>query len=142
MVGKPYGVVARSVKSWACQRTDTIDMTGIPSQFHLLGNALSLAKQNHQVISQNIANVNTPGYKARHLEFAEFLQQVESGQANQQAIKDLKVKPATGLEERSDGNNVNIDTEVADLKKNALMYQTYSQLLAAKMATVRRAMSG
>jgi flagellar basal body rod protein FlgB len=35
-----------------------------------------------------------------------------------------------------------LDKEFGELKRNALMFQTFSQLLAAKMDTMRRAMQG
>ena len=47
-------------------------MTVTPSQFRLLANALSFAQTNHQVIGQNIANVNTPNYQAQEVSFDAF----------------------------------------------------------------------
>lgn len=117
-------------------------MTGLPSQFHLITNALSSAEQNHGVISQNIANVNTPGYQARQLAFDQFLAQIESGEANGGSIGEIPVEFAEGLEQRFDGNNVDIDRELAMLKKNSLLFQTYSHLLASKMAMSRKAITG
>ncbi len=117
-------------------------MTGLPSQYYLIGNALRTTEQNHRVVSQNIANVNTPGYQTRELSFDEYLKQVQSGKSNRDFIEQVPVKLVDGLVERVDGNNVDIDHELGDLKKNSLMFQTYSQLLAAKMAIMRKAMSG
>jgi flagellar basal-body rod protein FlgB len=117
-------------------------MTGLPSQYYLIGNALRGAEQNHRVISQNIANVNTPGYHTRELSFDDYMKQVSSGETNQEFVTELPVEIVEGLVERVDGNNVDIDQQLAGLKKNSLLYQTYSQLLAAKMATIRKAISG
>ena len=117
-------------------------MTGLPSQFQLISNALRSAEQNHRVVSQNIANVNTPGYQTQQLSFDDFMDRIQSGEAEQQTIGDLPVELVEGLVERVDGNNVDIDQQLGELKKNSLMFQTYSQLLAAKMATLRKAMSG
>jgi len=122
--------------------TDTTDMTGMVSQQHLLANALSALEQNHELVSQNIANVNTPGYRTRQIKFADFLEQVENGTANQQLLEKWTVELKQGLRLRKDGNNVDLDSQVGELKKGALLYQTYSHLLASKMAMVRRAMSG
>ena len=47
-----------------------------------------------------------------------------------------------GLTNRADGNNVDLDKEYGELKRNALMFQAFSQLLASKMDTMRRAMQG
>lgn len=117
-------------------------MTGLPSQYYLIGNALRNAEQNHRVVSQNIANVNTPGYQTRELSFEDYLKRVKSGESDRQFIDDIPVKLTEGLVDRVDGNNVDIDHQLAGMKKNSLMFQTYSQLLAAKMSTVRKAITG
>ncbi len=108
----------------------------------LLGNALRHAEQNHSVVSQNIANVNTPGYRTNELAFEEFMKRVANGSAEQGIIEPSAVRRVEGLMERADGNNVDIDQQLGSLKKNSLLFQTYSQLLAAKMATYRKAISG
>ncbi|QEG23375.1 flagellar basal body rod protein FlgB [Mariniblastus fucicola] len=117
-------------------------MTGIPSQYYLLGNALRNAEQNHRVVSQNIANVNTPGYQTRELSFEDYMKRVKSGESNQGFIDEIPTTLVEGLVERVDGNNVDFDQQVANLKKNALLFQSWSQLLAAKMSTMRKAMTG
>jgi flagellar basal-body rod protein FlgB len=48
---------------------------------------------------------------------------------------------ATGLEERTDGNNVDLDREMARLKQNAMMFRTFSQLLSSQMDVMRKAMT-
>ena len=116
-------------------------MTGMFSQQNLLANAMSVLQQNHQLLSHNIANVNTPGFKTRELEFKQFLEQVESGTADRQMLEKLTVDLKKGLRVRKDGNNVDLDSQVGELKKNSLLFQTYSHLLSSKMAMARRAMS-
>ena len=111
------------------------------SQQNLLTNALSVLEQNHELLSQNIANVNTPGFKTREVKFHEFLEQVESGKADREKLEKLAVELKKGLQIRKDGNNVDLDSQVGELKKNSLLFQTYSHLLSSKMATARRAMS-
>lgn len=122
--------------------TDKDDMTGMYSQINFLGNALEATEQNHRVISQNIANVNTPGYKTQRLAFAEYLESLRRDDSNSYPDRHLTVESAEGLPERVDGNNVDMEVELSQLKKNALAYQAYSQIMAAKLATMRRAISG
>lgn len=117
-------------------------MTGISSQLMLLGNALRHSEHNHRVVSQNIANVNTPGYRTNQLSFDDFMKRVSDGSAERSVLDPLPVTRVEGLMERADGNNVDVDQQLAALKKNSLMFQTYSQLLAAKMATYRKAITG
>lgn len=116
-------------------------MTGMISQQQLLANALSVLEQNHKLVSQNIANVNTPGYRTRELRFADFLKQIEKGTADRELLEKMTVELKQGLRLRKDGNNVDLDSQVGELKQGSLLYQTYSHLLASKMAMARRAMS-
>jgi len=88
----------------------------------------------HQTISQNIANVNTPEYKRKVVSFEDQLKDAIG--RNKVALKRTNEKHiAKGssqfspkvLEDKStsyriDGNNVNIDTESAELAKNDIMY--------------------
>ena len=122
--------------------TDTTSMTGLFSQMHLLGNALDGAEQNHRVLSQNLANVNTPGYKTRRLDFDKLFEQLQSEAARSGMVDDIPIEKLKGLAERVDGNNVDMEREISELKKNALAFQTYSHLMASKLATMRRAISG
>ncbi|MEO1526410.1 MAG: flagellar basal body rod protein FlgB [Planctomycetota bacterium] len=117
-------------------------MNGLFSQINVLGNALRYSEQNHRVLSENLANVNTPGYKTHRLEFDTLLQGVEDGDASREALQVGEVSELEGLAERVDGNNVDIETEVSEIKKNALVAQAYAQLMASKLATMRRAISG
>lgn len=108
----------------------------------MLGTALEYAQFQHQVISQNIANVNTPGFQAGSGSFAQFLEIVRSPSLDSSTTHDFQVEPTAGLTARADGNNVDLDQEFADLKRNSLLFQTFSQLLAAKLDTMRRAITG
>ena len=117
-------------------------MADLFSQINLLGNALNGVEQNHRVLSQNIANVNTPGYKTQRIEFDKLIQQLESGEAQRETLDDVEVQTLQGLAERVDGNNVDMEREISELKKNGLVAQSYSQLMASKLAMMRRAISG
>ena len=108
----------------------------------LLGSALGASEKSHRVVSQNIANVNTPGYQTKRLEFEQLLRQLQSTDGGDQPDEALPVKNLAGLVERLDGNNVNLEKEVAELKENALAFQAFSHLLASRVSTMRRAISG
>ncbi len=116
-------------------------MSGIFYQIDRLGSALGATERNHRVVSQNIANVNTPGYKTKRLEFAAMLEQLQHADG-QPPPDELPLVDAEGMTARADGNNVHLEKEVGELKKNAMVFQTYSQLLASRLATMRRAISG
>jgi flagellar basal-body rod protein FlgB len=113
-------------------------MTTGPSQLGLLSQLLDATEMRHRVISQNIANVNTPGYQARVVEFEAALSQRLTGGGETESVKP-QIEFETGLVARSDGNNVDIDRESGRLHQNALLYQTYSQMLASYFDSMRRA---
>ena len=101
-------------------------MIGKSSPVNLISNLLQQAEIRQRVISQNIANVNTPGYKSVEVEFVEAL-----GAGNEEELKPM-VQRKEGLVEREDGNNVDLESEMAQLTKNSLEFETYSHLLIAK----------
>lgn len=107
----------------------------------LLARLMDVADLRHRVLSQNIANVNTPGYKRLDVTFEEKLQGLlNSPTAPRIGSLQPEVVEEKGLATRMDGNNVDIDRELGQLNKNALMYETYSQVLAAYFDSMRRAM--
>ncbi|MCP4080443.1 MAG: flagellar biosynthesis protein FlgB [Planctomycetaceae bacterium] len=111
-------------------------MIGKSSPVDMINNLLRQSEMRQRVISQNIANVNTPGYKSVELGFAEAMG-VELGE-DMEAV----VQQTEGLVEREDGNNVNLEAEMAKLTKNSLEFETYSHLLVAKFSMLRSAING
>ncbi len=115
-------------------------MQPLTGQLDLMSRMLDAAELQHRVISHNIANVNTPGYHRREVSFDNVLKSLKSGPPGQaEQTSSLLIQEQTGLPERADGNNVDIDREVGALQKNALAYQTYSQLMASQLQMMRRA---
>ena len=89
-------------------------------QFNAMQSSLDALWLKQKVISQNIANYETPNYKAKKVTFDDVLR----GAANNNTGKyDFKASVTTDLEteSRPDGNNVNIEKESLEL------YQTYLQ---------------
>ncbi len=120
---------------------DTTIMDVKSSQIGLLSKLLDVANIRHRVISQNVANVNTPGYHRLDVSFEEaFLKRL--GKDAKAGSVEPKVLEATGGPERGDGNNVDMDAELGRLSKNALMHNVYTQLLAGNIATMRSAITG
>lgn len=105
------------------------------STINILGKALDGTWLRNEAISNNMANVNTPGYKRVTVEFENMLKSEISN--NQTILKRTNekhfditgkskfspvIKGNNSTSARRDGNNVNIDTEMADLAKNTIMY--------------------
>lgn len=95
------------------------------------------AQQN--AISQNVANLDTPGYTAKHVSFEESLAAAVS-QGDPSAMQ-LTVVPSNAVRNRV-GNNVDLGTETVDAQKTSLAYQTMVQAMNAKMQLLSTAISG
>lgn len=115
-------------------------MQSLNPQFDLLGRLINAAETRHRVISNNIANVNTPNYRRLDVSFEEQLAQEMAGGTSMQAQPEIV--QTQGLVARADGNNVDIDREIGQLNKNAMLQQTWIQLLASEMEQMRLAISG
>ena len=109
----------------------------------MLSQLLDASVLRHQVLAQNVANVNTPGYRRLDVSFADALRRQLGGQTIPgQTVRPAEVIASAGGPERADGNNVDIDVEVGRLSKNALLHGAYIQILANKIAMMRSAITG
>jgi flagellar basal-body rod protein FlgB len=124
--------------------TDTVDifhMSPISSQVDFLARLLDVTSLRHEVIAQNVANVNTPGFRRQDVQFEEFLSAAlgagkDAAQATPKVVTDMAAVA------RNDGNSVDIDMEMGTLTKNSLLYKTYAQILVVQLAQMRSAISG
>ena len=120
----------------------------------LMKKSLDFNSARHLLISSNISNVDTPGYKAHDLDFSEQLRWVMNTgssmslkathpthfMASSAALKGLQPIPfATEDISKSNGNNVNMDKEMAHLAENQIRYSAVSQLMMKRGSTIRSA---
>lgn len=111
-----------------------------------LERALEVAVRRHEALASNVANADTPGYKRQDVRFAVELERA------QQRLALVRTDPghlsAPGRTEsvrvvrettagRPDGNNVDIEYELASLAENGLWYQALIRQLGAKFAMWR-----
>jgi len=111
----------------------------------LLSASLAFAVRRHEVIAGNLANVETPNYKAKDMPFeavlAAAMERVRRHPnealrfANPRIVLD-----ATG-ELRTDGNNVNAENEMVKLLKNSGQFAISTELIRYKFSTLRMAMT-
>ena len=119
--------------------------------------SLSVRSRRAEVLAANMASADTPGYKARDIDFDEVMQQAESGQPGgvQLARTDsghiasdsspfggelyyrTPLQPDTG-----DGNTVDLQAERQRFMENSLRYQTSLEFLNGRIAMFRRAIQG
>lgn len=88
---------------------------------------LSVTNKRETVIAANMANIDTPGYHTQDIDFQQALAQA-AGQDNG-APAHVNVRKVSGLLERPDGNNVDMDRESLMLSEAQLQYQVGTQLL-------------
>lgn len=106
---------------------------------NLIEKALNIRTYYHKVISGNIANVETPGYKEKDLDFGSELQrQISSGE---KALKsgDIEVResPVNDGFASIDGNTVNMENQIVKLTENQLMFHTLVQVAAKRFSLIK-----
>jgi flagellar basal-body rod protein FlgB len=118
-------------------------MSVTPSQFDLLGKLVDVTALRHKLLAQNVANVNTPGYRKLDVSFDETLA------AKLDRCRDprlLQLSPEIYEDNSSpvrvDGNNVDIDKEMMRLNKNVLMNSAFLQIISTKTTILRRSITG
>jgi flagellar basal-body rod protein FlgB len=95
---------------------------------------MDLLSARQKLVASNIANLDTPGYRTRDVDFQSEFQSA--------AGLNPEVVEVTGLPVKNDGNNVNLDRESRLLAENALRFQVASSLMRAQIHTVESAING
>jgi flagellar basal-body rod protein FlgB len=123
--------------------TDTNDMGVTIPQAELLGRLLDVASLRHQVISQNLANVNTPGYRQLEVSFEDAFIRMLSKQGETAALH-IAPRIVAGHDnpQRQDGNTVDLDKEIGSLNKNSILFNTAMQMLVSRVNMMRSAITG
>jgi len=103
-----------------------------------LAAALTFREQRHEVLASNLANVETPGYRAKELEFKTAL--VEAF-AETPPDEPLEVKPTEdgSALPRADGNTVDLDIQMAKLSENGTSYVALAKVLGHPVTLLREA---
>jgi flagellar basal-body rod protein FlgB len=93
---------------------------------NLLEKVLDVTAQRHKLVVSNMANLDTPGYHAKDLDFRSELMRVSN--ANEAEVMPV-VRKVPGLLERPDGNNVSMDREGLVLAETQMQFGLGVQLL-------------
>ncbi|MGA7459204.1 MAG: flagellar basal body rod C-terminal domain-containing protein [Candidatus Korobacteraceae bacterium] len=101
---------------------------------NLLTHALDLTAQRQGLVTENIANIDTPGYHTRDIDFHSELERAMTMEHADPVGSTPFVREVPGLIERPDGNNVNIDQEASNL----MLYQQAYQASAEVISTVNQ----
>lgn len=114
-----------------------------------LERSLDAAWLRNEIISQNIANADTPGYKRKEVQFEDFLtsemknSRISKGQTRLSGNGGMKVvEDHANYSYRLDGNNVDIEQEMAQMAMNTLRYNTLIQRMSGQLNKLRTVIKG
>jgi len=125
--------------------------------FEIIPNTMDALSLRQNVISQNIANYETPGYKRKYVDFENELQKALSEDSaltlkvnRDQHINNTlslgKIQPNIQIDDskslRDDGNNVDPDMELVRMTQNTLKYNTLSRLMTYAIQRYETAIRG
>lgn len=118
----------------------------IDTTTRFLGKALNVSSKRQAVITSNVANIDTVGYKAKDIDFKKTLAQALDGQSTGNLAythpkhfrrsDSIDISEAVRAEELSSGT-VDIDQEMARLAENNIQYRTSVEMLLRKMSMLR-----
>ena len=100
---------------------------------------LDLVTFRHELISSNLANVDTPGYRTQDIDFDGEMRRAE--QRLEGAPVSPHVQEVKGLIERPDGNNVSLERETLALAQVQLQYRAGVELLRNEIHMVQSAIN-
>lgn len=116
----------------------------------LLSKALDCLWKRQEVISNNLSNVDTPGYKAKYVLFEDALRdsiehsQMTDRKGRQEAIRNTRyeVRETEGRTERLDGNSVDATDEFVELTRTTHQYQYLLNAVNQDIARLRTVIKG
>ncbi len=125
------------------------------SIFGIHEQALRIEAKRAEILASNMANADTPGFKARDLDFKAILQsnmdnQSMSGMtttnsvhlAGQPTADTMQLKYRTALQDSFDGNTVDTHIEQAQYSENAMHYMTTLNFINGRAQTIMNALKG
>ncbi len=122
----------------------------------IMKKGLDFMSTRQNMISSNISNLDTPGFKASDIDFQSQMREVlgSKGGFNLRTTNEKHYGPSSSkigdlspdpFEEdeaaKSNGNNVNVDKEMAKLAENQITYNAVIQLMMKRGSTVRSAVT-
>jgi flagellar basal-body rod protein FlgB len=118
-------------------------MDFMDKKFELIARSLDATSARHRVVATNIANVNTPNYRAKTLKFEGAFQEALAKGDHQKALKArVLVEERENAPVKADGNSVHLEHEFGELQKNRMAHDTYNAILRQRISMIRQAISG
>ncbi len=123
--------------------------SGAYNYINVLQQATNASWLRNTILSNNIANVDTPHYKRKDVQFETYLiEQMAGGDSLDENVDTVDLSTLNGtiytdnstLSYRMDGNNVDIDTENVELAKNQIKYNVMTDSISQEFSRLRTAM--
>jgi flagellar basal-body rod protein FlgB len=121
----------------------------------ILSRVMDFRSANQEVISENLANIDTPGYKPKELRFDQELKRAaekdqiqlkttKPGHLSHQIENNIESFPIqeVGSSGKGESNELNLDMEMAKMMRNNLLYDASAKLIAKKFKSLRSAIEG
>lgn len=119
-----------------------------------LEQALNYSSLKNQAISNNIANIDTPGYKSQHVSFQNVLnselkkpfiaKQTHSDhiEFSSPSLRSPRIFQQENTTYNHNGNNVDIDKEMTELAKNQILYESLIDRMSGKLRSLDMVIKG
>jgi len=119
------------------RNTIALDRTALPG-LDRLSQHLHYLGERQRVLAGNLANIDTPGYRAKDLAFTEEL---ERAAGHNQGTLRYETEETTRDDEvpDQDGNTVSLETQIARMDETTLRYRSLAELLSRRIGMLRYA---
>ncbi len=124
-----------------------IDPISQPGAYEMARRLLDVAALRQEAIASNMANVETPGY--RRVDVApDFERQLRNelmaggASRSSEALRPSLAEDASARTLRPDGNNVEIESELVAMNRNAMEYDYLSEIVSQNLKQLKLAISG
>jgi flagellar basal-body rod protein FlgB len=114
-------------------------MSKINEIFDVIAAGVKVEGLRQKTIANNVANLQTPGYRRSDVKFQDVLAQALEGDKDISDLEPEIFQPGE-TNVKSNGNDVNLEMEVGQMVKNSLRYKTYIRILEKKYQQIDMAM--
>ncbi len=128
------------------RKDDKMILSNAYNYVNVLGKAADASWTRNDILANNIANADTPGYKRKDVQFETYLANLIAGTDSlDETVANIDLNQLNGttytdqanLSYRSDGNNVDMNTESVELAKNQLKYYTLMNSMSQEFSRLK-----
>ncbi len=116
-------------------------MKVVDENLDLMAKLMTMSTKRHAIHAANIANINTPNYKAKELRFEDSFRDALTSQGPSAALDTESVVADSNAPVKADGNSVHLENEYNIMQKNQMMFNIYAQMLKHEMKNIQHAIS-